>query len=115
MVEVWAGTVAIYANWVDLIVDIQPDGARLVLRDRTRCACEDAEHEDRAKRMSNVQPESLTRELWTACGARGAYAWRGSRYERVVATVDHTCDSDRLDFGGDLDDARSGTELAQPR
>jgi hypothetical protein len=45
--------------------------------------------------MSNVQSESLTRELKAACSARSAYAWTGARYEKVAATVDHTCDNER--------------------
>ena len=82
LVEVWKGTVGIYANWVDLIVDIEPDGARLELRDRLRCSCERAFREDDEKTASSAQPAELSKELRRACKARGFYVWSGTRYVR---------------------------------
>lgn len=78
MAQVYEGTVGIYANWVDLVVQLDSDGARLVLKDRKRCLCEEAEEEDRLKTESQVQPDWLSRDLYAACKARGAYRWSGA-------------------------------------
>jgi hypothetical protein len=81
-VEVWSGLVAIHANWVDIVVEIAPDGSRLVARDRYPCRCEGAQREDGEKRRSRVQPQWLSDDLSAACRGRGVYVWSGRRYVR---------------------------------
>ena len=80
LVEVWKGTVAIYANWVGLVVELGADGSRLVLRDAMACDCERAAREDSEKTGSGIQPDALSLELRRACRGRGVYVWSGTRY-----------------------------------
>jgi hypothetical protein len=87
IVRVWSGTVAVYSNWVDLVAEIDADGRRLVLRDRSACACESAYEQDREKQMASVQPYWLSEDLHAACSARGAYIWSGQRYVRDLAAA----------------------------
>jgi hypothetical protein len=80
--EVWRGIVRIDSNWLDLVVSLSADGARLELEDRTPCRCERALREDREKRESEVQPDGLSRNLHLACAARGTYVWKEGEYVR---------------------------------
>jgi hypothetical protein len=100
LVEVWSAAVD-HAHWVDLVVDLDPDGSRLVLRDRARCGCEDAEREDGEKGPS-VQPESLTRGIYRTCEGRGVYEWSGSRYVRddTVPVERPVCSLPKPSFDG---------------
>jgi hypothetical protein len=75
LATVWNGVVGIYANWADLVVRLDPDGAGLELKDRVPCACDHARAEDLAKSQSQAQPSWLSSDLASACGARGRYAW----------------------------------------
>jgi hypothetical protein len=82
IVQVWRGTVVDPWHWAHLVVDIDANGSRLVLRDDVPCHCERAAREDMEKAASNVQPASLSEGLRAACVGRGVYLWSGRRYVR---------------------------------
>jgi hypothetical protein len=88
IVPVWRGTVVDPWHWAHLVVDVDIDGSRLVLRDDVPCHCERAAREDLEKIGSNVQPASLSEGLRATCVGRGVYVWSGSRYVRNLDAGD---------------------------